>query len=59
MFTSAPSCREAAEDDHPHVKSLLDPDLIHDPNDLQRQHVLPQVISSLSERTTINDQDNI
>lgn len=43
--TSAPTGGEATEDDHPHVQALLDPDFVHDADDLQGEHVLPQVIS--------------
>jgi len=45
--TSPAASGEAAEDDHAHVQPLLHPDLVHDPDHLQRQHVLPQVIAAL------------
>lgn len=44
-LTSSSTSGEAFEDDHSHVQALLDPDFVHDPDDLQGQHVLPQVVS--------------
>lgn len=45
--TSSSARGEAAEDDHAHVQPLLHPDLVHDADHLQRQHVLPQVVAAL------------
>lgn len=45
VLTSSSSSGETFEDDHPHVQTLLDPDLVHDPDHLQSQHVLAQVVS--------------
>lgn len=44
VLTSSSAGGETFEDDHPHVQTLLDPDLVHDADDLQSQHVLPQVV---------------
>ena len=46
-LTSPPARGEAAKVDHPHVQPLLNPDLVHDADDLQRQHILPEVVSRL------------
>ena len=45
VLTSSSARGETFEDDHPHVQALLDPDLVHDADHLQGQHVLPQVVS--------------
>lgn len=45
VLTSSSACGEAFEDDHPHVHTLLDPDLVHYADHLQGQHVLSQVVS--------------
>jgi hypothetical protein len=44
-FSSASG--EAAEDDHAHVQPLLYPDLAHDANHLQGEHVLTKIIPTL------------
>lgn len=46
-FSSASG--EAAENDHAHIQPLLHPDLAHDANHLQGEHVLAKVISTLDE----------
>lgn len=51
QLTSAPARGEAAEDDHAHVQPLLDPDLAHDANHLQGQHVLAKVVPALDEES--------
>lgn len=47
--TSASAGGAAPEQDHPHVQTLLDPDLVHDADHLQGQHVLPQVVPRLTQ----------
>lgn len=49
QLTSAPAGGEAAENHHTHVQPLLDPDLAHDANHLQGEHVLTKVIPTLEE----------
>lgn len=45
---TSPSARgEASENDHAHVQPLLHPDLAHDSNHLQGEHVLAKVIPTL------------
>lgn len=46
-LTPPPASGEAAENDHAHVQPLLDPDLAHDANHLQGEHVLAKVVPTL------------
>lgn len=48
QLTPAPASGEAAEDDHAHIQPLLDPDLAHDANHLQGEHVLAKVVPTLN-----------
>lgn len=48
-LTSPPASGEAAENDHAHVQPLLHPDLAHDSNHLQGEHVLAKVVPTLDE----------
>lgn len=45
ILTPSSASGETSEDDHSHIETLLDPDLVHDSYHLQSQHILPQVIS--------------
>ena len=46
-LTSAVTCRHAVERHHPEVEPLLQPQLVHDADHLDGQHVLPQIVSHL------------
>lgn len=46
-LTFSSTSGEAAENDHAHIQPLLHPDLAHDANHLQGEHVLAEVIPTL------------
>lgn len=53
---SAPARGEAAENHHAHVQPLLDPDLTHDANHLQGEHVLAKVVPALEDDSDVLTQ---
>lgn len=51
-FTLVLSGGDALEVDDAQVQSFLEPDPVHDPDHLQSQHVLPQVLPDLDQTNT-------